>query len=89
MNRRERWKAVLAQEVARWSALTADELSAQSGGDCWDCYIVEMSGEEYQVEVELLEDTADYVHVLVAVDDGTLPDSIKPECESFIRRRQG
>ena len=87
MNRRERWKAVLAQEVARWSALTADELSAQSGCDYWDCYVVEMSGEEYQVEVELLEDTADYVQVVVAVDDGTLPDSIHPECASFIRRR--
>ena len=78
---------VLAQEVARWSALTADELSAQSGSDYWDCYVVELGGNEYQVEVEILEDTADYIHVLVAVDDGTLPNSIRPECTSFIRRR--
>ena len=85
--RRERWKVVLRQEVARWSALTADELRAQSGSDDWDCYLVEMDGEKYQVEVEILEDTADYVHVAVAVDDGTLPASIRPESESFIRRR--
>ena len=77
----------MAHEVARWSALTADELSAQSGGDYWDCYVVEVDGEEYQVEVEMLENTADHVHVLVAVDDGTLPASIRPEIESFIRRR--
>ena len=60
---------------------------AQSGSDDWDCYLVEMDGEKYQVEVEILEDTADYVHVAVAVDDGTLPASIRPESESFIRRR--
>lgn len=87
MNQRERWRVVLAQEVARWSALTADELSAQSRSDYWDCYVVEMDGQEYQVEVEMLEDTADYVHVVVGVDDGTLPASIRPECESFIRHR--
>ena len=86
MTRRERWKIVLAQEVARWSALTADELRAHARRNDWDCYVVKLNGEEYQVEVELLEDTPDYVHVIVAVDDGTLPASILPASDTFIRR---
>jgi hypothetical protein len=41
----------------------------------------------YQVEVEILENTEKYVHVLVAVDDGSLPAAMLPLSTSFIREK--
>jgi hypothetical protein len=39
---------------------------------------------QYQVEVELLENTERYLHVMVTLDDGSLPASISPLTRSFI-----
>ena len=50
-------------------------------------YEVEHDSKTYQVEVELLEDTDTYLHVLVAVDDGSLPASISPVTTTFIRQK--
>ena len=50
-------------------------------------YEVERDSRTYQVEVELLEDTDTYVHVVVGVDDGTLPASILPVTTSFIVKK--
>ena len=44
--------------------------------------------QKYQIEVELLENTDAYVHVMVAVDDGRLPYSIKPLTQTFIQQKQ-
>jgi len=52
-------------------------------------YEVEFESKKYQVEVELLENTAHYVHVMVAVDDGILPASIVPLTSFFICRKDG
>jgi hypothetical protein len=41
-------------------------------------YEVEFESKQYNVEVELLEDTDKYIRVSLAVDDGSLPASIKP-----------
>jgi hypothetical protein len=40
------------------------------------------------VEVELLENTETYLHVMVAVDDGTLPASMLPLTGTFIRKKR-
>jgi hypothetical protein len=45
---------------------------------------VEFDSKQYQVEVELLENTEKYIHVMVSVDDGSLPASISPLTHSFI-----
>lgn len=84
MKRSERWRQVLNQEVARWSSKSCAELRAQlkQGTE----YEVEFDSITHQVEVEILEDTDGYVHVCIAVDDGTLPASISPASESFIRK---
>jgi hypothetical protein len=37
--------------------------------------------------VQLLENTEQYLHVMVAVDDGSLPASISPLTHSFIRQK--
>jgi hypothetical protein len=84
MKRRERWNKVLQTEVARWSSKSCDELRAElkDGKE----YEVEFESVIHQVEIEILEDTDTYLHVSVAVDDGTLPGSMFPACDSFIRK---
>ncbi len=47
-------------------------------------YEVELDPKTYQVEIEVLESTEEYLHVMVAVDDGSLPASMAPETQSFI-----
>jgi hypothetical protein len=42
---------------------------------------------KYQVEIETLEKTEEYVHVAVSVDDGHLPASICPATDSFIQKK--
>jgi hypothetical protein len=82
MTRRERWRRVLAIELERWSAMTPEQLASASDEE--RVYEVELDSKTYQVEVEILENTEDYLHVMVAVDDGTLPASMAPETQSFI-----
>ena len=38
----------------------------------------------YQIEVQLLENTADYVHVIVSADDGSFPGRFVPLSDSFL-----
>jgi hypothetical protein len=40
------------------------------------------------VEVELLENTPEYVNVAVTVDDGTLPASIFPLSYNIVRKKE-
>lgn len=47
---------------------------------------IEFESITHQVEVEILEDTTAYLHISVAVDDGTLPSSIFLASDSFIRK---
>lgn len=85
MKRRDAWRKILEAEVQRWSALSANELLAQLR-DIW-VYEVEFDGKTHQVEVELLRDTPEHVQVMVGVDDGSLPASLRPETEIFIRAK--
>jgi len=50
-------------------------------------YEVEFDSKKYQVEMEILENTEQYLHVMVAVDDGSLPASILPVTHTFIRNK--
>jgi hypothetical protein len=86
MNRRNEWRKVLDAEVARWSAMSCDELIVALSDV--QAYEVERDSKTYQVEVELLENTEKYVHVMVGVDDGSLPASMLPLTETFIREKQ-
>lgn len=83
--KREEWQPVLDAEIKRWSGKPWQELAAELAGD--QVYEVEHESRKYQVEVELLENTAEYVNVSVAVDDGTLPASIRPLSATFVRRK--
>jgi hypothetical protein len=86
MSRRNEWQKVLDSEVKRWSAMPCEQLVSElyevQG------YEVEFESKQYQVEVELLENTEKYLHVMVAVDDGSLPESISPLTHSFVCQKQ-
>ena len=82
VSRRMTWQKVLDSEVKRWSAMSCGQLVAALHEA--QAYEVEFESAQYQVEVELLENTEKYLHVLVAVDDGSLPASLLPLTHSFI-----
>ena len=82
MSRREEWQKVLDSEVKRWSAMSCEQLVSELPEV--QAYEVELDSKQYQVEVELLENTEKYLHVMVAVDDGSLPASISPLTHTFI-----
>jgi hypothetical protein len=84
--RRDAWRLVLEAEIKRWSAMSCERLAAELADD--QVYEVEFHSKMYQVEVELLENTERYIHVVVAVDDGSLPASIRPLTDSFIRNKE-
>jgi hypothetical protein len=85
MSRRAEWQKILDTEVARWSGMSWEQLVTELHEV--RAYQVEVESKQYQVEVQLLENTADYVHVVVGVDDGVLPRSIVPLTHSFIRQK--
>ena len=57
MKRRELWRAVLDVEVKRWSEKSYDQLRAELAE--MKNYVVEFSSKQYEVEVDLLENTED------------------------------
>jgi hypothetical protein len=85
MNKRTEMQTILDQEVARWSELSAERLANDLPEE--KNYQIELSGKTYQIEVQLLENKNDYVHVSVSIDDGRLPYSIFPLGQSFIRKK--
>lgn len=85
MKRREQWRPVLDAELKRWRAKSTEQLLAELGDV--RAYEIEFENKQYQVEVEILENTEKYVHVMVAVDDGTLPAAMCPLNATFIREK--
>jgi len=85
MSRREEWAKVLNAEVQRWSAKSYAQLVSELSE--LQAYEVELDSKQYQVEVEILENTDQYIHVMVAVDDGSLPASILPLTHTFLRTK--
>jgi len=85
MDRRIEWRKVLDAEIKRWSAMSYDELIAALHEH--QEYQVESDTKQYNVQVEVLEITEKYLHVVVAVvaavGDGVLPASIRPLSRSF------
>ena len=82
MKPQEQFRPALDAEVERWSAKSSEQLIAELRDV--QAYEIEFEGKWYQVEVEILENTEKYVHVSVAVDDGTLPSVLRPLATSFI-----
>jgi hypothetical protein len=85
MSRRAEWQRVLDAETKRWSSMSCEQLIAELHET--RAYTVEVESKRYQVEVDLLENTNVYVHVSVSVDDGSLPASLFPLTDGFIRQK--
>jgi hypothetical protein len=83
--RQEEWRKVLDAEVKGWSALSYMHLISELHDP--QASEVYLDSKKYQMEVELLENNEKYLHVAVAVDDGSLPASISPLTQSFIRQK--
>jgi hypothetical protein len=77
----------LRREVDKWAAESFDDLRRKLARAVHYRSMIE--GQEYQVEAQLLEDTEDYAHVAVSVDDGTLARSVVPLSTSFLVYRDG
>ncbi len=75
-------QVALVREVERWSALSYQRLRS----DVRETVVEEreVDGLAYTVEVDLLEDLPEYVHVAVAVDDGSLRWAVCPLSHSFL-----
>ncbi len=86
MTRRDEWNRVLAIELERWKAKPCSRLRADLG-DGNVAYEVVVDSKTYQVEVDLLEESQAYLHVSVAVDDGTLSPAIVPASRTFIAKK--
>jgi hypothetical protein len=87
LSRREQWRPILDAELRRWSTKSCDELAIELTRE--QVYEVEFNGKNHQVEVTLLENTDKYLHVGVAVDDGSVPSSFRPLSSSFVREKPG
>ena len=85
MNRREQWRPVLDVEAKKWSAKSYSQLLAELSEE--QVYEVKDEGKTYQVEVDILENTNDYLHIGISVDDGSIPASFRPLSQSFIREK--
>ncbi len=77
---------MLAEELERWAAKPWPQVLADIA-DGNIAYTVVWDSKTYQVEADLLENTHEYLHVSIAVDDGSLPESIRPACRSFICKK--
>ena len=77
----------LAREVAAWSSKHCDQLRNELTSAL--SYQGEQLGQRYSVEVQLLEDTGEYVHVSVDIEDGSLLRSVLPLTRSFLVYRDG
>jgi hypothetical protein len=84
---RDKWRPVLDAEMKRWSAMSCSQLLSRLAAE-EENYDVEFESQKFQVEVKLLEDTAAYIHVAVAVDDGHFWRALRPLSRSFICRKE-
>jgi hypothetical protein len=85
-SRRETWCPVLEARLSDGQRLPGEDLLSKVAGN--EAYQLDFEGKQYNVEVTILENTKEYVHVLIDVDDGSLPTSFHPLSESFIRRKE-
>jgi hypothetical protein len=76
----------LEHELDEWTMTPFDELKAKLKDVC--AYERGEPPNQYQVEVQLLESTPEYVHVWIGVDSGTLR-AFKPLSASFLVFRDG
>ena len=81
-----RLASALKAEIDEWAALPFDAIKARLQQVC--AYERGEAPNQYQVEVQLLESTPEYLHVGIGVDDGGWS-AFKPLSTSFLVHRDG
>jgi hypothetical protein len=85
IDRRASCAPILASEVARWEGKSCEQLVAELCEP--QVYQTAVNSKLYQFEVDLLENTRDYLHVVVSVDTGKLLGSMWPLSQGFIKQK--
>jgi hypothetical protein len=85
VGKRAECREVLEAEVAHWSEMHCEQLIEELHEE--KVYQILVGLQRFQVEVELVEDTNDYLHVIVSVDDGVLLRSVFPVTSGFITKK--
>ncbi len=84
--KKEKLMKVLLEEKEKYIKKSFEELSQIKESITYECG----KGDNwYQVEVQLLENLDEYVHVSIAVDDGGFLRSLSPYTDSFIKYKNG
>ena len=76
---------MLDDQIRRWEEKSCNQLISELEDVM--TYAVEFDAHRYQVEVQLVENTDTYVHVIVAVDDASFWGAVRPLSSSFIRNK--
>lgn len=76
--KRRQWQPVLEAELKKWQRERPSELRVALGRPV--CY--EAAG-GLQIEAQIVEETPQFIHVLLSVDDGSLPASLLPLSANF------
>ena len=84
---KDRLSKLLDAEVRAWAAKPYDTLVAELQDVA--AYGRGEGADFHQFEVLLLENEPDYLHVSLAIDDGSLRRSFAPLCRDFILHRDG
>ena len=85
MNQRESWQKVLDSETLKWSTRSCEQLMSELPDE--RVYRVESDGASYEVSVQILERTDQYVQVMVSVNGGGFWGFIHPLSDTFVSRR--
>jgi hypothetical protein len=85
VSRRSDCQPALTQEVDRWSKMPWKKVVCALQDT--HVYQVDFGANHYQVEVQLLENTERYVHVSVAIEDGSFLMSVFPLSSSFVTQK--
>jgi hypothetical protein len=85
MTRCEQWRTILDAEMKRWEAKSCEQLIFELTSHIVT-YERKLNSKKCQFEVQLVEDTETYVHVLIAVDEARLWGAMHPWSSSFIRK---
>ena len=76
---------MLEAELKRWKNKSYATLVRELTDE--QVYEIAFEDRNYQLEVSILENKETYVHVVVSIDDGSLPASLRPLSESFIKQK--
>lgn len=82
-SRRKRWTELLNQELEKWRSMPTKELLSKfASGDHYS-YLLVAGSEETQVNVQVIRPEETTAHVIVRVDDGSLPQALVPVTGTF------